>query len=134
MKPLDLLAYLPNFWAIILIFMPPTAHNSKLFRTFAIKYRQIVVNDACTKQDSLSAGYRYDFRWLNISVGYYSKRSETCRWKEQYSNNGNAYWYSGRFPVFCIRFPASTLNVGQRKRPRFMSVLVGTFVYWLDAL
>ena len=32
------------------------------------------------------------------------------------------------------RFPASTLNVGQRERPRFMSVLVGTFVYWLDAL
>ena len=49
-------------------------------------------------------------------------------------NNGNAYWYSGRFPVSRFRFPASTLNVGQRERPRFMSVLVGTFVYWLDAL
>ena len=49
-------------------------------------------------------------------------------------NNGNAYLYSGRFPVSLVRFPASTLNVGQRERPRFMSVLVGTFVYWLDAL
>ena len=49
-------------------------------------------------------------------------------------NNGNAYWYSGRFPVSRFRFPASTLNVGQRERPRFMSVLVGIFVYWLDAL
>ncbi len=40
----------------------------------------------------------------------------------------------GVFLFSVFRFPASTLNVGQRERPRFMSVLVGTFVYWLDAL
>ncbi len=40
----------------------------------------------------------------------------------------------GVFLFSCYRFPASTLNVGQRERPRFVSVLVGTFVYWLDAL
>ena len=40
----------------------------------------------------------------------------------------------GVFLFSSYGFPASTLNVGQRERPRFMSVLVGTFVYWLDAL
>ena len=45
--------------------------------------------------------------------------------KNKNSDNGNAYLYSGRFPVSIFRFPASTLNVGQRERPRFMSVLVG---------
>ena len=33
--------------------------------------------------------------------------------KNYRDNNGNAYWNSGRFPVFSIRFPASTLNVGR---------------------
>ena len=77
---------------------------------------------------------RCDFRGLNISVGYYSNVQKLAGGKNKNSDNGNAYLYSGRFPVSIFRFPASTLNVGQRERPRFMSVLVGTFVYWLDAL
>ena len=39
-------------------------------------------NFAASIGDEPQRRCRCDFRGLNISVGYYSKRSETCRWKE----------------------------------------------------
>ena len=75
------------------------------------------------------------FLWVyKLALAIIQNVQKLAGGKNIVSNNGNAYLYSGRFPVSYYRFPASTLNVGQRERPRFMSVLVGTFVYWLDAL
>ena len=77
--------------------------------------------------------------WVKISVGYYSKRSETCRLKEHTMIiMGTLTGIVGVFLFSLYRFPASTLNVG-RGFVHFLclytsKVLAGYFVWWRDAL
>ena len=44
--------------------------------------------------------------------------------KNSSSNNGSAYWYSGRFPVFLVKVSCKYLEHQTGIRPRFVSIRV----------
>ena len=59
---------------------------------FAIKYQRWTSVEV--------AGMTFEDKTLALAI--IQNVQKLAGGKNKYSNNGNAYWYSGRFPVFCI--------------------------------
>jgi len=74
---------------------------------------------------SLSAGVAVRLSWVKtLALAIIQDVPKLAGRKNSSSNNGSAYWYSGRFPVFLVKVSCKYLEHQTGIRPRFVSIRV----------